>query len=250
MLAFKDNDSEQPVSAIKYTDAAFYDGTMPLQKQNLSYASKKRGFFSVAHHQQKMEFYVTGGDVHQARGLMRRQEWKSSALVEIYNFGANQWRNGPNLNVARRYHSSCSLRDHIYVIGGTNETDEYFGSIEILDMNIPRPQKWALLNQDVFSPRMSAAVIPINDTQFVIIGGFNNFGDGELKDSFVYMGNNSFRRVADIPQAGLCRSNVHIAAESTAFSFYIAEPRDGKQRLLMGFRPSSDQIVVFESFGK
>lgn len=138
-----------------------------------------------------MDFYVTGGDVHQARGLMRRKEWKSSALVEIYNLETNKWRNGPNLNVARRYHSSCSLRDNIYAIGGTNDQDEYFSSIEILEILRPQ-QRWVLVYQNAFSPRMCTAVIPIEDSQFVIIGGFNNLGEGELKDSFVYTGGNNF----------------------------------------------------------
>ena len=50
------------------------------------------------------------------------------ATVEVYSVDRDQWRPCANLNIGRKFHSSCILGEKIYVSGGDLED-----SIEVAD---------------------------------------------------------------------------------------------------------------------
>ena len=103
----------------------------------------------------------------------------------------------PNLTLARYDHSSCTLGETLYVMGGDGQASN---SIEKLD-NITGPapsafSKWKLIQcAESFVPRSNAVFRAWNEREIVILGGkgsnHNNLGDGWVFDTI----NDTMRQV-------------------------------------------------------
>ena len=102
----------------------------------------------------------------------------------FYNVERDEWKEGPDMNVAREYHSSCSFADFTYVIGGRTQngmTDsiERLNSTEIVSRCYPLffwSHTWQHIQVAGSSlPAChSALVCPLNDTEIIIMGGVYN----------------------------------------------------------------------------
>ena len=72
--------------------------------------------------------------------------YKPTKSVEKYHIESNTWSEAPQMNLARSWHSSCSLSDKIYVFFGVYEADvRSIRSIEFLnakDHVEGRPAEW------------------------------------------------------------------------------------------------------------
>ena len=53
--------------------------------------------------------------------------------VDIYLIEENVWKESAPLNVARKYHSSCALGNHIFVFCGLLKDQGYLNSVESLN---------------------------------------------------------------------------------------------------------------------
>ena len=69
---------------------------------------------------------------------------KSCATLDTvvkYNIDSDMWEDAVNLNGKREYHSSCSLKEMIYVVGGRDVNYEFTKTIE--QLNVQRAQsRW------------------------------------------------------------------------------------------------------------
>ena len=78
----------------------------------------------------------------------------------------------------------CVGSTYLYVVAGFN--DEYLNSIEQLN-TISMEKGWRIITlsepQPDFCPRQNCGTIPINDSQMLIFGGFN---DTMLGDSYIF----------------------------------------------------------------
>ena len=63
--------------------------------------------------------YLSGG----------RSSNKPTNTVQRYNLGTEVWENVVKLNEKRDFHSSCALKEAVYVVGGQNE----FGFISTME---------------------------------------------------------------------------------------------------------------------
>ena len=87
---------------------------------------------------------------------------------------------------ARREHSSCFLKNKLYVFGGYQSRE--LDSIEWLDTGgIISNTSWAYcswqkLSLPIFTPRYWALVCAVSDTQIAIMGGYPDKGDVIMYD--------------------------------------------------------------------
>ena len=87
----------------------------------------------------------------------------------------------PNLNEAREEHSSCIIRNTLYVLGGTYKEYRDIGwadSIEKLEnINLTDPlafSQWQLIQiNSMFLPRYLCVACPLNEREMIIHGGVN-----------------------------------------------------------------------------
>lgn len=99
---------------------------------------------------------------------------KSTFRHDIAN---NKWESMPELKQARDRASACSLGGKVYVFAGYG-WNMCLNSIEKLNNpNLPKDQaSWQLIEppKDILSPHSYAIVAPLNKTEIVILGGFDD----------------------------------------------------------------------------
>ena len=96
--------------------------------------------------------------------------------VECYDIKKDSWRNISYLNEARWYASSCFLGQNVYVFCGRKNMSEFVTSIESLSIDAISAQNkipWQKieLTYGQILPRLQPAVIAVNNTQIIIMGG-------------------------------------------------------------------------------
>ena len=77
---------------------------------------------------------VTGG--------INQKKFDVYKSVEWYDIKTNQWSNVAPLNTPRSNHSSCVLKDIIYVFCGYNGTSGWLNTIEKIDAGEYADKKW------------------------------------------------------------------------------------------------------------
>ena len=153
--------SDPSLCAYKYdkiTSATMQD--FPVAKK-LASAFHTRRFFSVANYQNKA-VYLTGGKT--CCDLL--------TSIIVFQLDSETFIEGPPINIGRRSHSSTSSGHIVAIFGGWNNNDQYFSSIEYLDVIVN--DRWQFLNDFVtIIPRMRALFIPISPTKFIVCGGIS-----------------------------------------------------------------------------
>ena len=108
--------------------------------------------------------------------------------VKVYDIKSNSWSNAAPLNVARNYHSCCSLANYIYVVCGGYFTVQRFHNVaqttikreghrffERLDVEAfksnAKAAKWQILGLNFPFSRDCALVGPVSKNEFFILGG-------------------------------------------------------------------------------
>eukprot|EP00826_Nyctotherus_ovalis_P005677 TRINITY_DN1128_c0_g6_i1.p1 TRINITY_DN1128_c0_g6~~TRINITY_DN1128_c0_g6_i1.p1 ORF type:complete len:521 (-),score=146.16 TRINITY_DN1128_c0_g6_i1:138-1700(-) len=114
---------------------------------------------------------------------------------EMYSSKTSTWDRLPNLNTKRQAMGCCCLgANYVYVIGGFQE--KYLNSIEQLSI-VGYEKGWVEVKMGdstyAFTPRQSCAAIPINDTQILIFGGYN---EKVLSNTYIY--NHDTHKVMEI----------------------------------------------------
>jgi len=80
--------------------------------------------------------YVTGG-------LSKLRDFSTNLKsVERYNSATNKWMYVSDMNIKRRGHSACVLRNKIYVVGGFNGEENQVNEIECYD---PTCDTWSIV---------------------------------------------------------------------------------------------------------
>ena len=95
---------------------------------------------------------------------------------------AGQWEKMVSLQEERWAHSSCALGSSVvYVfLSGTNRGDIFLGSIEWLDTR-ENEARWHFMHQRPdFRPRIIPITVALNDSHFLIMGGYNATFRGDL----------------------------------------------------------------------
>ena len=103
--------------------------------------------------------------------------------VSSYDFQTDRWvGNLPRLNRNNRSASACLLAGYVYLFCGNNgRHTNCLGSIEKIAAANLVPggtASWTLIQVplNILIPRSSAAVAPLNDFEFVIMGGYGQHG--------------------------------------------------------------------------
>ena len=100
------------------------------------------------------------------------------STVSYYDIAGNTWKGlKAKLNIARCYHSACTLNGIVYVFCGYGGRG-YLNSIEIISESTLLANAttlWQLINVDknILTKRSRPAVAPLNDTEIAILGGWN-----------------------------------------------------------------------------
>ena len=91
-------------------------------RESLAFPSGPRLSASLTSYNDGEAIFLSGG-----------QDNKRLATVEYYRPNNDSWANAPDLNFERTGHSSCSLKDKIYVFGGVADPKS-MKTIEWLDV--------------------------------------------------------------------------------------------------------------------
>ena len=95
-----------PLSVTRYSNL-LTDDARNVTKQTLTPAMVSSKFFALANYKDS-RVYVSGGV---SNGEAQR-------TVLVYNFAKNDWTACPDMNLARRFHSSYFLKGKLYVFFG------------------------------------------------------------------------------------------------------------------------------------
>lgn len=100
---------------------------------------------------------------------------------EVYDPEVGKWTMCADLNVARAGARVVTFGDrYLAVVGGCDDVfghAEILPSVELFDSQIGR---WALLDAQLSTPRTTAAVAAIDDSQILIFGGAPSLSSGEV----------------------------------------------------------------------
>ena len=96
-----------------------------------------------------------------------------------HSLGEDRWEKMPDLWVARRDASACSLGSIVYVLCGYNEENKMLNSIECLDSK-RLDLGWDIIDeppmQSLLTPRVRPAVVPLgNCSEIAILGGRSGY---------------------------------------------------------------------------
>ena len=98
--------------------------------------------------------------------------------VSYYDIAGNTWKGlTAKLNIARYYHSACTLNGIVYVFCGWAGVDYgRLNSIEMISESsllANATTLWQLINvaENILTKRIGPAVAPLNDTEIAILGG-------------------------------------------------------------------------------
>ena len=97
----------------------------------------------------------------------------------------------PELNEARRNAGACSLGANVYVVAGNNGNRTQLNSIEKLICPAESRDKkacWQLISvcSSILSPRYDPIVVPLNTTEFAILGGYGGHSHYYLTDVILF----------------------------------------------------------------
>jgi hypothetical protein len=122
----------------------------------------------------------------------------SARTCEFYDVWKNEWKDLPELNVARHYHTVSVMSDDnenqttwVYVIGGRSSDESPLDSIERLNFDLARDAEeskahWELIDlkntDNGWTARDTCGSFPISQEEILIFGG--DFG--WLSDSFKF----------------------------------------------------------------
>ena len=129
--------------------------------------------------------------------------------VSRYNIDKDQWERGtPKLNVPRSFAAACSIGDNMYTFAGVDSDNKYLNSVEMMANvstvatsgrkkkaweNIPAfggvvlaRADWELIKppKEVFTPRRNPLVVPLNQNEIAILGGYGE--NGGLSDVLIF----------------------------------------------------------------
>lgn len=120
---------------------------------------------------------------------------------EVFNPVVGTWVSCPDLNIGRAGARVVALGDHhLAVVGGCDDVfgrAELLQSVELLDIRQPSAG-WALLGQQLSTPRTTAAVAALDDHQILIIGGAPSLASAEV---YTVRDKNPSLEGADMPPA-------------------------------------------------
>ena len=109
------------------------------------------------------------------------------STVSYYDIAGNTWKGlKAKLNIARWFHSACTLNGIVYVFCGS--TGDYVNSIEMISESsllANATTLWQLIDvaENILTKRCYTAVAPLNDTEIAILGGYDN---NKLSDVIVF----------------------------------------------------------------
>ena len=108
---------------------------------------------------------------------------KICAFVRIFMLDSNTFTNTANLNEPRADSSAATAGDKVYVFGGKNEDNEYYDTIEMLEVSSQDDgrwiyhsplSKWEVIRTPLFTARAHPTVCTLNPERILICGGSYN----------------------------------------------------------------------------
>ena len=99
------------------------------------------------------------------------------STVSYYDIAGNTWKGlKAKLNIARYWHSACTLNGIVYVFCGCDGGKYFLNSIEMISESsllANATTLWQLINvaENILTKRSTPAVAPLNDTEIAILGG-------------------------------------------------------------------------------
>ena len=104
--------------------------------------------------------------------------------VIIWDPSTNQWKNGPNLNVKRKYFVAVVCHDKVYAIGGFGGSDDNYTVLDTMESiqvsslmetetstTRQKNSQWTRLQCRLLSPRRGCAAVVVHNRYVVILGG-------------------------------------------------------------------------------
>ena len=125
----------------------------------------------------------------------------------------------PRLQNARTNHSSCSTQKFAFVFGGASahgflNSLEYLDLQEIFDTGSEQNQ-WKLLQLNVLLPVVSALMVPVSQTELLIIGGNSNrYELGSKSGLILDTAHMSVKRTFDKPFGYKSQANTFCVSKS------------------------------------
>ena len=118
---------------------------------------------------------------------------KTLASVELYCITSDSWSDAPDLNVSRCCHSSCTLGDRVYVVGGFQyailrnlNSIEYINAEDFLAHRDGSVWVQIEVDNSTLRPRNFCIFCPVSSREIVIMGGFNWDDERDLGDVLVF----------------------------------------------------------------
>ena len=115
--------------------------------------------------------------------------------VDLYHVNEDVWSVAPPLNRKRLSHSSCCISNFVYVSCGQDDQRSFNNIIESLDVgaflaNGAFKIKWELIeinfDKSCNGVRLNSLMVPLNDTEILILGGYSTNKSKKLCDGFIF----------------------------------------------------------------
>ena len=85
----------------------------------------------------------------------------------MYDLKDKTWRHGPSLNQARYSHTSCAIRNRVYLFGGVNNDQKTVKDVEFLEIGSPH-QMWKVVSGLTWNGS-NPLVSPLNNNEIFFI---------------------------------------------------------------------------------
>eukprot|EP00057_Strongylocentrotus_purpuratus_P015403 XP_011669877.1 PREDICTED: kelch-like protein 14 [Strongylocentrotus purpuratus] len=148
-----------------------------------------------------------------------------SQMCYMYNHEIDHWIPKCQMNIARGFHMSCTLRDMMYVMGG-NHLNSYGDRVDVMGVEQynPREDTWITMSPMLTGLSM-AGCTTTEDKKIYVVGGYNGLGRQREKDIHCYnVDADEWDVVAELPDSSLRMSCCTLTLPN---SFFNASPPNG-----------------------
>ena len=95
--------------------------------------------------------------------------------AEVYDSDKNQWEELPDLNAARRMHSSCAIGTTVYVFRGMTKNQKLINTVEKYDI-ASNETEWTDMFIRGLMPRVQSGIAVIEHEVILLGGSVNHIG--------------------------------------------------------------------------
>ncbi|XP_071488442.1 kelch-like protein 13 [Diadema antillarum] len=127
-----------------------------------------------------------------------------SKMCYMYDHESDHWIPKCQMNIARGFHMTCSIRGMMYVMGG-NHLNPYGDRVDVMGVERydPRHDAWITMSPMLTGLSM-AGCVATEDKKIFVIGGYNGLGRQREKDVHCYnVDADEWDVVAELPDSSL-----------------------------------------------